>query len=181
MSQARLGAVMTQLAATRANWDRAIARLAAVPTAGPLTLEERVDLRLAAAYTVRSVRELIGSIGEGSGASVYFADSPFQRLQRRRGAEGARDLRLGPGDADRRPGGTGHRTRPGGHGVGGDGEWRECGPGEHESTGRASVARRPPAGAEPVGQVEIMQAALDAFALADSTRCRFAISTRRSA
>ncbi|MEZ5376621.1 MAG: acyl-CoA dehydrogenase family protein [Acidimicrobiales bacterium] len=82
VSQARLGAVMTQLAATRANWDRAIARLAAVPTAGPLTLEERVDLRLAAAYTVRSVRELIGSIGEGSGASVYFADSPFQRLQR---------------------------------------------------------------------------------------------------
>ncbi len=82
VSQARLGAVMTELAATRANWDRAIARLAAMSELGALSLEERVDLRLAAALTVRRCREIIGAVGEGAGASVYFSDSPFQRLQR---------------------------------------------------------------------------------------------------
>ena len=48
----------------------------------PLSLDERADLRLAAAHTVRSARNIITSIGDGSGASVYFTGSPFQRLQR---------------------------------------------------------------------------------------------------
>jgi 3-hydroxy-9,10-secoandrosta-1,3,5(10)-triene-9,17-dione monooxygenase len=83
VSQARLGSVLADLAATQANWGRAIERLAAVhDDAAPLSLDERADLRLAATHTVRSARDIITSIGDGSGASVYFTGSPFQRLQR---------------------------------------------------------------------------------------------------
>ncbi len=80
--QARLGAILGELAALRANWDRAIARLADVDDAHPVTLDERVDLRLAAAHIVRSARHIISTIGDSGGASMYFSDSPFQRLQR---------------------------------------------------------------------------------------------------
>ena len=31
---------------------------------------------------MRSSREILGTIGEGAGASVYASDHPFQRLQR---------------------------------------------------------------------------------------------------
>lgn len=80
--QARLGAIIAELAAMRANWDRAIARLLNVDEANPISLDERVDLRLAAAHTVRSARNIISTIGDCGGASMYFSGSPFQRLQR---------------------------------------------------------------------------------------------------
>ncbi|MCB9379710.1 MAG: acyl-CoA dehydrogenase [Acidimicrobiaceae bacterium] len=80
--QARLGAVVGDLAAMRANWDRAIARLERVGAGEELTVEERVGLRLAAAHTVRAARRILGDIAEGAGASVYFEQSPFQRIQR---------------------------------------------------------------------------------------------------
>ena len=42
----------------------------------------RVATRLAAAATVRSSRQVISTVCEGAGASVYMSDSPLQRLQR---------------------------------------------------------------------------------------------------
>jgi len=65
--QARLGAIIAELAAMRANWDRAIARLMDVDDAHPITLDERIDLRLAAAHTVRSARNIISTIGDCEG------------------------------------------------------------------------------------------------------------------
>lgn len=47
-----------------------------------MSVERRMALRLAAAATVRSARSIVGTIAEGAGASVYFAQSPFQRFQR---------------------------------------------------------------------------------------------------
>jgi 3-hydroxy-9,10-secoandrosta-1,3,5(10)-triene-9,17-dione monooxygenase len=82
VTQARLGAVLSELAACRANWDRAVALLTGCSMGAPLSIEQRVDVRLVAAATVRSARRIISMIGEGSGASVYRADSPLQRLQR---------------------------------------------------------------------------------------------------
>ncbi len=80
--QARLGSILGMLAALRANWDRSIARLVAVDEAHPVTLDERIDLRLAAAHIVRSAREIMTTVGDCGGASLYFSGSPFQRLQR---------------------------------------------------------------------------------------------------
>jgi alkylation response protein AidB-like acyl-CoA dehydrogenase len=80
--QARLGAATAELSALRAGWDAAVDRLARAGTGPPLTLDERMDLRLAAALAVRAARRIVSDIADSSGASVYFEGSPFQRLQR---------------------------------------------------------------------------------------------------
>ena len=83
VTQARLGAVLSALATCRANWDRAVDLLAACAIDHPLSVEQHVDVRLAAAAaTVRGARQVISMIAEGSGASAYRADSPLRRLQR---------------------------------------------------------------------------------------------------
>jgi alkylation response protein AidB-like acyl-CoA dehydrogenase len=82
VTQARLGHAISELAATRARWDAAIARLAAVGSTGGLGLDERMAMRLTAAATVRSSRQIIAIVADGSGASAYLAASPLQRLQR---------------------------------------------------------------------------------------------------
>ena len=78
----RLGVVTSDLAAARHHWDAAIAELDAAAGRDPMSVERRMALRLAAAATVRSARSIVGTIAEGAGASVYFAQSPFQRFQR---------------------------------------------------------------------------------------------------
>ena len=80
-AQARLGTVLSELAFARTRWDRALADIAA-SVGRQLSAEERVGLRLAAAATVRASRGILGTVGEGSGASVYLSSSPLQRLQR---------------------------------------------------------------------------------------------------
>ena len=82
VTQARLGAAISELAATRARWDAAIERLAAVTSSSGLGLDERMAMRLTAAATVRSSREIIAIVADGSGAGAYLAGSPLQRLQR---------------------------------------------------------------------------------------------------
>lgn len=78
----RLGVVTSDLAAARHHWDAAITELDAAAGGSPMSVERRMALRLAAAATVRSARSIVGTIAEGAGASVYFAESPFQRFQR---------------------------------------------------------------------------------------------------
>lgn len=81
VTHARLGAVLAELDAVQAQWDRAIARLARAAQ-DPLTIDDRVSVRLAAAATVRSSRRVISMITDGAGASIYRSDAPLQRLQR---------------------------------------------------------------------------------------------------
>lgn len=52
---------------------------AEAPKVGP---DQRVDVRLAAASTVRRARGAISMACEGSGASTYFESHRLQRLQR---------------------------------------------------------------------------------------------------
>lgn len=81
-AQMRLGSVMSNLAMVRTQWDAAVDELATYTGQGDVPLERRAALRIAAAATVRGARSIINTIAEGAGASVYFASSPFQRLQR---------------------------------------------------------------------------------------------------
>jgi len=81
-AQMRLGAVMSDLATVRTQWDAAIEELVGYTGRGDVPLERRAALRIAAAATVRGARAIINTIAEGAGASVYFNSSPFQRLQR---------------------------------------------------------------------------------------------------
>lgn len=81
-AQIRLATAMSDLASTRARWDAALAELIDVSASGELTLDQRAEIRLAAAATVRSSRAVISTVCEGSGASVYASSSPLQRLQR---------------------------------------------------------------------------------------------------
>lgn len=78
----RLGAVTSDLAATRDHWDASIDALDRAAGCGEMSVERRMALRLAAAATVRSSRSIIGAIADGAGASVYFESSPFQQFQR---------------------------------------------------------------------------------------------------
>lgn len=86
-AQMRLGTVMAELAAAQHHWTQAIDELSARAAgtdraAASLSIEQRVAMRLTAAHTVRTARRIVNTIAEGSGASVYFIDSPFQRIQR---------------------------------------------------------------------------------------------------
>jgi 3-hydroxy-9,10-secoandrosta-1,3,5(10)-triene-9,17-dione monooxygenase len=81
-AQMRLGAVLSELAAVRAQWDAAVDELESYTGRGDVPLDRRAALRVAAAATVRGSRSIINTIAEGAGASVYFSSSPFQRLQR---------------------------------------------------------------------------------------------------
>ena len=78
----RLGAVLSELAAVRAQWDAAVDELESYTGRGDVPLDRRAALRVAAAAMVRGSRSIINTIAEGAGASVYFSSSPFQRLQR---------------------------------------------------------------------------------------------------
>ncbi len=73
---------MSDLASTRARWDVAITELVGACAPGAPGEQLRVDTRLAAAATVRGARSVINTVVEGAGASIYFSDSPLQRLQR---------------------------------------------------------------------------------------------------
>lgn len=81
-AQVRLATAASDLAAARCRWDAAIAAMADAAAGGRPSDALRVDTRLAAAATVRAARHVIASVCEGSGASVYYADHPLQRLQR---------------------------------------------------------------------------------------------------
>ncbi len=81
-AQIRLATAMSDLTATRVRWDAAIADLVAACDDGAPSEQLRVDTRLAAAATVRGSRAVISTVCEGAGASVYFSESPLQRLQR---------------------------------------------------------------------------------------------------
>lgn len=81
-AQVRLGTVVSDLAAARTRWDAAIDELDACAGHDEVPLERRMAMRLTAAATVRAARSVVSTIAEGAGASVYFAGSPFQRIQR---------------------------------------------------------------------------------------------------
>jgi alkylation response protein AidB-like acyl-CoA dehydrogenase len=79
LAQARLAAVSSDVATMLAGWRSATEALEA--SDGPDDLL-RVRTRLAAAAAVRSSRLILGTIGEGAGASVYASSHPLQRIQR---------------------------------------------------------------------------------------------------
>ena len=79
VAQARLAAVTSDLTTMLAGWRAATNDLLA--SSGPDDLL-RVRTRLAAAAAVRASRLIVGTIGEGAGASVYATSHPLQRLQR---------------------------------------------------------------------------------------------------
>jgi alkylation response protein AidB-like acyl-CoA dehydrogenase len=82
-SQARLAEALAVARAASASWEaglRALCQACERPEAP--TLSELAAVRLAAASTVRMSRQAISTVCEGSGASIYFESSPFQRLQR---------------------------------------------------------------------------------------------------
>ena len=79
VAQARLAAVTSDLTTALAGWRAATNDL--LTSSGPDDLL-RVRTRLAAAAAVRASRLIVGTIGEGAGASVYATSHPLQRLQR---------------------------------------------------------------------------------------------------
>lgn len=81
-SQVRLATAMSDLRSARVRWDAAIVDLVAACEVGAASEELRVATRLTAAATVRASRQVISTVCEGAGASVYLSSSPLQRLQR---------------------------------------------------------------------------------------------------
>ncbi len=81
-SRVRLATASAEVGAARAVWDGALAKLARTAEGGELTVSDRMEARLAAAFSVRLARQAISTVCEGSGASVYATTSPLQRLQR---------------------------------------------------------------------------------------------------
>ena len=81
-AQVRLATAMSDLTSARVRWDAAIGDVVAAGASGGATDQLRVATRLTAAATVRASRHVISTVCEGAGASVYFASSPLQRLQR---------------------------------------------------------------------------------------------------
>jgi alkylation response protein AidB-like acyl-CoA dehydrogenase len=80
---ARLAEALAVVRAASAAWEAALATVgrACERPEGP-TAKELAAVRLAAASTVRMSREVISIVCEGSGASIYYETSPFQRFQR---------------------------------------------------------------------------------------------------
>lgn len=81
-AQVRLGNALSELRSARLRWDGALADLTEATGAGRADEQLRVDVRLTAAATVRASRQIIATVAEGAGASVYYSSSPLQRLQR---------------------------------------------------------------------------------------------------
>lgn len=81
-AQVRLATAASDAASARARWEAAIAAVEDACTAGTASIDLRVDTRLAAAATVRAARQVVSTVCDGAGASVYFASHPLQRLQR---------------------------------------------------------------------------------------------------
>lgn len=82
-SQARLGAALATVRASRAVWSAAIDELCGVYDAGgSIPRADRSGLRLAAAHAVKLAREAVELAGTGAGASSYFDHEPFQRIER---------------------------------------------------------------------------------------------------
>lgn len=81
-SQVRLASAIAEVRSARAVWEAALAELTAAVDAGEPSIEVRMACRLAAAHTVRISRSAISTVCEGSGASIYLAGAPLQRLQR---------------------------------------------------------------------------------------------------
>ncbi len=78
-AQMRLASVEDLVRTAAARWRQAIDALGAGTEVGEA---QRVDARLAAASVVRLARQAVSAACEGSGASVYFASHPMQRIQR---------------------------------------------------------------------------------------------------
>ena len=82
-SQARLAEARATVRACRLVWADAIDRLCRTYDAGlSIPREQRGEFRLAAAHAVRLGREAVEIASLGIGASVYFTDQPFQRIER---------------------------------------------------------------------------------------------------
>lgn len=82
LAQSRLAAVTSDASTMIAGWRSAIATFEQCAADDQVTDVARVEARLAAAAAVRSSRLILGTIGEGAGASVYASTHPIQRLQR---------------------------------------------------------------------------------------------------
>jgi len=81
-AQIRLATAMSDLASARAGWAAAIAAIVEASTHGTPDQQRRAEARLAAAAAVRASRQIINTVCEGAGASVYKTGHPLQRLQR---------------------------------------------------------------------------------------------------
>lgn len=82
-SQIRLSDARSTVRAAALVWKDAIDTICDTYDAGG-TIEraDRGPLRLAAAHVVKLSRQAVTTAAEGAGASVYFSDSPLQRIQR---------------------------------------------------------------------------------------------------
>jgi len=82
-SQLRLAEARATVRAAHLVWRDAIDQISDVYDAGgQIPLSERGRFRLAASHVVRLSRQAVNIVVEGAGASVYFLDSPLQRIQR---------------------------------------------------------------------------------------------------
>lgn len=81
-AQVRLATALSDVVSARTRWEAAIAAVEDACAADTVDLDLRVDTRLAAAATVRAARQVLTTVCDGAGASVYFSDHPLQRLQR---------------------------------------------------------------------------------------------------
>lgn len=82
-SQVRLAQAQATVRAARLVWDHAVNDICETYDSGGIySAVERGRARLAASHTVRLSIEAVGTVLEGAGASVHFADSPLQRISR---------------------------------------------------------------------------------------------------
>ena len=82
-AQVRLSQALSTVRAARLVWDDAVSQVCDVYDGGGVfETVDRGRVRLAAAQTVRLSIEAVGTVLEGSGASVHLSDSPLQRISR---------------------------------------------------------------------------------------------------
>ncbi len=82
-ARVRFADALSTVRAARLVWEDAIEGVCTAYDAGHrLDPRERSRFRLAAAQVVRLSRQAVTTAVEGAGASVYFLDSPLQRIQR---------------------------------------------------------------------------------------------------
>lgn len=81
--QMRLGEAMLRLRMARELWDAAIRKLDSLSGQGTvLSEDQRIDISGSCTLVVQACRDLINQMMNAAGGSVYFLDSPLQRIQR---------------------------------------------------------------------------------------------------
>jgi alkylation response protein AidB-like acyl-CoA dehydrogenase len=77
--QSQIGVAQSQLAAARVFLIQALAEMYAGAQAGGITIEQRVNLRMASCHAARAGRQVVDICYHAGGATTIFEKNPFER------------------------------------------------------------------------------------------------------